>query len=799
MTPEVRAVIAPQWSLVVGQIGYAAVFVALGAFLLASLLSLRGKPAAWAFTLGVLGLFTAFGCLLSLFVNDQFQFKYIAGHSALGMELKYKVAAVWSGQEGSILLWGTATAIFGLLASPATGRYRRWFTASYAALLAAICAILAYESPFVLLLVHGQPIIPPDGKGLAPSLLNYWVVIHPPTIFLGFGSLAVLFAWAFAALLEGDLAEWLAPVRPWAILSATLLGLGLAMGGFWAYETLGWGGFWMWDPVENTSFVPWCFTVAFIHNAFVTVARKKWAMTTVALAAAPLVTFIYGTFLTRSGFLGDTSVHSFAEMDRSALWTLIALMFVTTLVFATAWGWRARNLNRQEESLAKPESWLNREVFFGTSAWIMGAFGVVTAIGMSVPLFQSLAGQAPKVVDEKLYNSTLAFLYFPLIVAMAAGPFLSWRGIGLAKLMARLLNVLALTIFLTGVLMLWLKGFQLPHAWEALPASETATTRLLGLKVNHLSWSALVAGVTLFGIVASAWRLAETLPKKGLSVGGLLTHVGVLTAVLGLLVSRSLEQKEQMVLLPTRPMPAFGYQWQAGAPTVNYADRNNKVPVVATRAGDRFQVEPGLYYLGMNSGGEPQPMAWPGILSRPLYDFYVVVHDLTFDATDTTPMAKGETRLVRDENMLVTYEGLQREGEAGMPGAKFTAKVKVETPDGEWTAEPAIQLGEGEMIELPSAIGDKYRIRLRQIDAATGGASLQVQYQAPAYPVEVFYKPLTKLVWWGVGIMTLGGLAAAWARRPRSKSPAAPRPEETSAAIDPLEESENAPEPVAKS
>ncbi len=774
---------AAPWSLVVGHLGHAAVLGALAAFVTAIVLAAgSAKRPEWtpwsgrAAWLGGAAVATAFACLLALFVRDQFQFAYVFKHGALDHELRYKIAGVWSGQQGSILLWASTTALFGLLALRGTGGYRRWYTVVFGAVMTGITSILVFESPFVLRApVDGQFLVPTTGQGMAPSLLNYWVTIHPPTIFLGFGSLVVLYCWAMAAMLQRDMVGWVPGVRPWVLVSTTLVGLGLTMGGFWAYETLGWGGFWMWDPVENVSFVPWCLTAALIHGAFVQQARRKWFFTNAFLACMPFVAFVYGTFLTRSGFLGDTSVHSFASMDRNALWTLVSLMAATLFGFLGVWAVRRVQMRGQLPApiMAEPTG-LHRESFFAVGSWLLAAFAIVTAIGMSVPLIQSLAGQQPKVVEEQLYNTVLAFFFVPLVLAMAVGPFVTWRGLGFRALVVRMLNVLAVSIGLTGFTLLWAKG-----DWMGMTADAAATaTLLLRWEVNQLAWVMSLTWLCWFGVVASGWRLAETFGQVKGSVGGMLTHLGVLTAVFGLVFSRGLQQKEQLLLTSHNSVKAFGYDWLAQGPTKTYADRDNKVKVLVSNPLARFEMWPGLYYLGTDEAGEPRPFIWPGIRNQPLYDLYLVVHGLTFDASDPTDMKVGETRLLPTERMLVTYNGYRTEGTPGMAGAKFVADVTVDTVNGRLTTQPAIKLGASGIEDLPADLGDHHRVRLVKIDAATKGATLQVLYKEPAYPVEVFYKPFTVLVWGGVGIMTIGGFLAAWGRRTsRRTPPAAPTTE----------------------
>ena len=161
---------------------------------------------------------------------------------------------------------------------------------------------------------------------MTPALQNYWVAIHPPTIFSGFGLLIVPFALGVAGLFRRDLVGWASAARPFVLWGVAILGLGISMGGLWAYETQGWGGFWAWDPVENVSLVPWLFLVALSHGLIVQARTSRGLFMTALLAGVPFLSFVYGTFLTRSGLLDKVSNHSFASMDGSALQVLRGML-----------------------------------------------------------------------------------------------------------------------------------------------------------------------------------------------------------------------------------------------------------------------------------------------------------------------------------------------------------------------------------------------------------------------------------------------------------------------------------------
>lgn len=755
-----------------------------------------------AFWTGCAGLFFGFVVLIFLFVTHQFQFEYVANHSALDSEVHFLVAGVWSGQEGSFLLWAIASAVFGLLTLRKTGEVRPWYTVIYGTFLAGLAGILSYESPFRMM---PKDVIVQNGAGMPPSLMNYWVVIHPPIIFLGFGSLTVVFAWSMAAMLHKNLDDWIKPVRPWSLIGLALLGVGLCMGGFWAYETLGWGGFWKWDPVENTSFVPWLALAAFVHGIFVQLAKNKWKLANAVLAGLPFVLFCYGTFLTRSGFLGDTSVHSFAEMDRSALWLLtgIGTLAAGSLAFVA---FQANKWLIKSEPGRAADFPLNRESLYAWGIWLLVFFGLTTGIGMSVPLIQSLAGQKPKMVEEHLYHQILAWP-FPLIaILMAVAPFVSWRGLSARELAGKLVNVLALTVGTAGFLLLWVKwaGQEILLGSTAIriPGNAADPTKTIeffkGFSPNNTAWIVILAGICLFGIYANAARAISLFKKSKLGIGGFLTHVGVFVTLLGLIVSRGFEQHAFVTVHPSMPpekREAFGYVIGLEGKTSEYTDRNNKIRLSVTGQNEKFEANPGLYFVP-GQGGTPLANKIPAIISHPLYDLYFVVHEFSFEGA-FTDLTQGES--ARFNDIVVTYDKFRSEGPLGMAGATFYADVTIHTPTGEIKASPYFKVtdtpGQPEQPEIP--ITDHYTIKLAGLDAATKSAKIEVNFRTEAFPVEVYYKPLTGCVWWGVGIMTLGGLVAAWSRRYRPTSPESPA-ESTTGTEPEVEQEDDAPEPVSQ-
>lgn len=779
--------LAPAWALNLGAAGKALVLLGLGCFV-ASLLAFaflrkNGRVGSWLLGIGCLSVAGAFGTLATLFVKDQFQFKYVYAHSEVQNAFAYKIAAIWSGQEGSFLLWALASSVFLMLTLRGTGPYLRAYGAVGAFFLAALCGILAYESPFLTQAgPDGVIYLLPDGVGLAPSLNNYWVIIHPPTIFLGFGSLIVSFAYACAALIRREYDDWVTRARPWAILSIALLGLGLCMGGFWAYETLGWGGFWKWDPVENVSFVPWVIITAFVHGIIVQVARKKWHFSNLILGATPFLAFCYGTFLTRAGFLDKVSVHSFAQMNESAHKVLLWFLVASLVGFLGLWFVRLR---QDGARMASIDTGLRRDAFYRFGNVFLTTLAVATGIGMSVPLIQFAVGQTPKVVEEPLYHMVLAWFFIPIMIAMAIAPFVPWRETTWREILGRVVNAFSLSLFVTGVVLLvgtrpdvgfqMDRGARIDMPWGTWP---------LGPWMLFLGW------LCSFVIIANLWRLIETLRRSPMGIGSFVSHLGVALAMAGLIVSRGLERKQQYALVPG--MPALGMEAGGPSPTIelvpkqpfDFFDRDNKVRIKVSGEGTDFVAAPGLYYT-VPQEGEPQPTTWPAIQRWLSHDIYLVLYPLQPDTGQVITLKPGEVKTIagmdwslrQERTYTVRYSDMKRDGEAGVAGTTFSAQLSVEGPGGRVAAAPQFVLGnQGGPRKVPATIDDVFEIKMEAMDAADKSVTLSLAYRVPIFPVEIYYKPLTILVWAGVGILTLGGLIAAWDRRRRRKPESAAEP-----------------------
>ena len=316
------------------------------------------KLARIAFITEVISVFAIFSILFYIISNHLFEYKYAWQHSSRSLEVKYLLACFWEGQEGSFLLWSIWHCVLGLILIKTSKKWEAPVMTVVSLMQFALATMIAGiyffgwkmgTNPFILLRDSGVLDNAPalhingdvamglrqdymlsikDGNDLNPLLQNYWMVIHPPVLFMGFASTIVPFAFVIAGLWKKNFGEWTKPALPWALFSAAVFGVGIMMGAMWAYESLTFGGYWAWDPVENASLVPWLILISGIHTLLI---YKHSGHSLRATNLFLILTFgfvLYSTFLTRSGILGETSVHAFTDLGMNMQLLVFLLMFV---------------------------------------------------------------------------------------------------------------------------------------------------------------------------------------------------------------------------------------------------------------------------------------------------------------------------------------------------------------------------------------------------------------------------------------------------------------------------------------
>jgi cytochrome c-type biogenesis protein CcmF len=543
------------------------------------------------------------------------------------------------------------------------------------------------------------------------------------------------------------------------------------MGGFWAYETLGWGGFWMWDPVENVSFVPWCFVLALVHGIIVQATRKKWQMPNLMMGALPFLVFLYGTFLTRSGLLSDASVHSFAEMDRSALKLLITLMGGATFGFLGLWAVRLFQAKKVAPVQEAVTPGLKRESFYVIGITTLLLMGVATMIGMSVPLVQALKGEKPRVVEEALYHQVLPWIFIPLMVLMAVTPFVSWREMKPKELAAKVYTVFCITVGLTGLVL-----FLAVTTPVGKDLNLSSTVTMLGRwSIRGLPWLTALAGICIFVLVANFIRVIELFKRSKMGTAPFFAHIGVAVLMAGLIISRGFEQKAQAIVMQDRPARLMSYEVRYAGMTSNEDDRENKLKLDIynphKKGGPLFTATPGLYKVKM-ADGQVSTMVWPYIHRGWLMDTYVSLGQPQTDASEDISLVPGAS--TQFGNLMLTYVKMTRKGEFGQAGTRFGAEVKVSAGGGSKTINPEMEIVPGgETIMHPAKLGENMELVMAGMNAADKSAMLRIRFLNPIYPIEIYHKPMTGLVWLGTGIMTLAGFASAFYRRSPKKVAAA--------------------------
>ena len=391
------------------------------------------------------------------FLGDKFEYWYVASYSNRELELFYKITGLWAGQRGSLLFWALILAFFSSICVFQNRDKNREFMPYVAGVLQGVLLFFIV----VLLFAEVNPFerlafTPVNGQGLNPQLQNYWMTIHPPTLYLGFTSFTIPFAFAVAALLNGRLdARWIQLTRRWILTSWLFLSVGIIFGMRWAYEELGWGGYWFWDPVENASLLPWLTATAFLHSIQIQESRGMLRVWNMSLVLMTFLLTIFATFLTRSGLI--ESVHSFAQELKIAY---IFLGFMGTILAGCIVLILYRLPKLQSEN--RIESFLSRESAFLFNNLMLLGFAFAVFWGTIFPLV------AEWVTGEKISVGPPFFekVNFPIglvLLALAGiGPVIAWRRA--TKRNLRKNFIIPISVLLAVGTTLWFSGARHPLA-----------------------------------------------------------------------------------------------------------------------------------------------------------------------------------------------------------------------------------------------------------------------------------------------------------------------------------------------
>jgi cytochrome c-type biogenesis protein CcmF len=658
-------------------------------------------------------------------IGGLYRYDYAFSHTSNDLQGFYRLAATWSGQEGSFLLWGSWTAIIGFLVFAKAGRYEARVMPFFVTVLSFLATILLAQSPFKLTLAASADYLarnpgsfrfPPDGLGLNPSLQNYWMTIHPPTIFFGFASLAVPFCYAVAALIWKDYEDWTPRIMPYALLTCMTLGVGLFMGGYWAYETQGWHGFWAWDPVENASFFPWLAITALVHGLVVQKDRGGMAKTTTFLGLLGFWLFLLGTFLTRSGALSGNgadgqmlSIHAFDNIAKSGLVLMVAMLLGYGLLGLTLWLWRFRTMPARKTT---GDTLLSRDFALFMAVVLMVIACAIVTFGTTWPLLLSWMHRPPAALKPTFYNRNMLPLTVVAALLMGVVPWLAWRKTNsetfLKKMLIPWFAMLAFGFFM----LFWVMNAQ--HDLQAVadlddPAWVEKTHAWISPAVQRISVLALASLGFLAALSNSMLAFKVFRSKKPLAAGGWVAHVGIGLLMIGVITSNTFERTKRFEIKEKgAPVDAFGYKFEfekfTGHAPANFPlnpdfDPHNSVEVrVTPPAGEgtsdangskTFVVDPKWFVYNLahaTSESALERIRWPHIRKYFGHDLYIGFASDPAIEWPTLKLKKGQAVTAGPYTFLYAKDVVQ-------PGKLISAALFIKTADNKVIqANPSIDI-----------------------------------------------------------------------------------------------------------
>jgi cytochrome c-type biogenesis protein CcmF len=503
-------------------------------------------------TASIIGIFTL---LFFMMLRHHYEYNYVWRHTSNSLPVYYIISAFWEGQEGSFLLWMFWHAILGCVLMH---RAKDWESGTMAIVsLVQFCLstmiaglmIFGYKlgsNPFTLLRdemnapIFSRPeylSLVKDGNGLNVLLQNYWMVIHPPILFLGFASTLIPFAYAFSALLKRDFYSWVKEALPWALFSGGALGLGIMMGGAWAYEALSFGGFWAWDPVENASLVPWLTLVAGIHTMLIYRATKHSLKISFFLIIFQFLFVLYSTFLTRSGILGDTSVHSFTDLGMTGQLVIFMALFGVPAMLMMAFYWSRIEEEQKEETIQSREFWM----FIGALIFIFSFIQIAytTSIPVWNTLFNFKEKIAPPVNAEAHYNKIQIWIGILLGLGMAIIQFLRYKSSQAVNALKQLLIPILGSVFIAILI-----GISMDISPVELYKIEIK--KVYEFKFISAYWLLLISGILAVNL--NLFYLLKVLKGKWKIGGGSIAHIGFGLMLVGILISQYKQEAISMNL-----------------------------------------------------------------------------------------------------------------------------------------------------------------------------------------------------------------------------------------------------------
>lgn len=742
--------------------------------------------------------------LLHAILTHQYQYKYVYNYSNSELPTGLLISTFYAGQEGSFMLWTLFSVIVGLILLDYTSkrgdlepRVMMVFSLSISFLLIMINPLL--KSPFNYIwtqpdfvdIKHINPgyltlpalqnfiftdtqsnkqfvqvskelyailqasNIPVDkfiieGKGLNPLLQNFWMQIHPPMLFVGFAMSAVPFAFALAALLKNDYKEWIKQALPWVLSGMMILGLAIMLGGYWAYGVLGWGGYWGWDPVENSSLVPWLIGVASIHTILVQKKSQerdgssRFVKTNLILSIMTYILVLYSTFLTRSGILGDASVHSFVDPGMTVYLFLIIFLLSFLLLGIGMIIYRWKYLT---EHFTFEENILSRELALFTGSVALIASAIIILAGTSAPIF----GQT---VDTSFYNE----LNLPIAIIIG------------------LLNGLS-------ILLKW-KSTDKHQLWKnsrfSILAAVVFTAFIFALSGVYNFMLILLTFSSLFALFVNGEIALSILRGRKSFIGAYVAHIGIAIFLVGVIATGGYSKHQQIDLVKGEKVNLFGYELKFTGYEPIEGGKKYAFNVEIKKGNDIKIASPIMYIAEFNNS----LMREPDILEGITKDFYVA--PIAYDETNASnnnsiKMKKGDKYNFNNTEITFTNFVLPDDMSAMMSGKNFRIGVNLKVNYNGKTEllEPYMEsTSEGPKFYPAELKKADLKVFINNMNASEG--IVELTFTSISNPeniqsthkeiltIEASVKPFISLVWIGVAITVIGFLISAYRRSKES-------------------------------
>jgi cytochrome c-type biogenesis protein CcmF len=721
-------------------------------------------------------IFIAGVMLMYILLNRYYEYRYVWVHAENDLGLGYLLAAFWAGQEGSFLFWTLCQMVFGLLLIRYAGKWESpvMVTVSLSQLFMVSMMLGVHVfgtrigmSPFLLLREVPENAASDffqnpnylslivDGNGLNPLLRNFWMLSHPPVLFIGFAAALVPFAYGIAGLWKREYISWITPALPWTLLAVFFLGAGILLGGVWAYESLTFGGFWAWDPIENASLVPWLILVAALHLKLVARKKRENLFPTFLFTFLTFVFVIYSTYLTRSGVLGDTSVHSFGN-DGMGLQILsyIFVFLILAIVMLTK-HFRKFPSKENEEPLSR-EFWL----FIGAMVLVLSAFQIIFTT--SIPVINRLVGSdlTPPVNVVQHYNTWQ--LPFAIFVALLIGfaQFMKWGKNEPGTFFFSSLFSLSLSFVFTAVIFLFSDISHAAHViflFAGLFAMFSSLDMVLRFRKKLINTPALIShlGMALFFVaILITFSQQQTISRN----------------TSGFMLGESLSENENLLLIRDEILPMGEFH-------VTYSDRQISGEDIVYQIDFLKKNQEGEFYKAFSSfptiklnermGNVYNPYA-KIYLTRDIFTYitFADVHSHTHhhppQLLEQLTLTRNDTVSVENNQVVLTEIDVKNrsiEGDIDPDNIELEAIIEFITHFGRvYRATPVFRV-QDQQVNYDDAVVTEldYRVRFKGVTEKAYTIDIEVFREQPDFIIiKTIIFPYINLLWISCIVMLLG-------------------------------------------